>query len=59
MNVNNAQSIISNSNTWERINNKLIRECLRITPHAEKYLNMEQLTEYMEILDPDRVQPNQ
>ena len=31
---------------------------MRITPHAEEYLNMEQLSEYMEISDPDRVQPS-
>ena len=49
MNINNTQKIISNSNTWENSYNKLIREFLRITPHAEEYLNMEQLTEYMKI----------
>ena len=52
MNINNTKNIISNSNTWEDIYNKLIREFLRITPHAEEYLNLEQLTEYMEISDP-------
>ena len=41
MNFNNTLNIISNSNTWENIYNKLIREFLRITPHAEEYLNME------------------
>ena len=52
ININNTQNVISNSNTWESIYNKLIsREFLRITPHADEYLNIEQLTEYMEISD--------
>ena len=58
MNINNTRNVISNSNTWGSIYNKLIREFLRITPHADEYLNIEQLTEYMEISDPDRLQPS-
>ena len=56
MNINNTRNVISNSNTWGSIYNKLIREFLRITPHAN--LNIEQLIEYMEISDPGRIEPS-
>ena len=45
MNINNTQNIISNSNTWGSIYNKLIREFLRITPHTEDYLDVDLIAE--------------
>ena len=49
MNIHNTKNVISSSNTCERIYNRLVDDFLRITPHTEEYLAMEQLTEYMEI----------
>ena len=56
MNINNTKNVISSSNTWEGIYNQLVDDFLRITPHAEEYLTMDQLIEYMEISDHDRIQ---
>ena len=49
-------NVIDSSDTWESIYN--ILDFIRITPHAEESLIMEQLTEYMEISDPDRILPS-
>ena len=56
MNINNTRNVISNSDKWGKTFNKLIDDFIRITPHAEEYLNTEQLSVYMEISDPERTQ---
>ena len=58
MNINSTRNVISNSDTRVGIYNKLVNDFIRITPHAEEYLNTEQLSVYMEISDPDRTQPS-
>ena len=58
MNINNTKNVISDSDTWAGIYNRLVKDFIRITPHAEDNLNTDQLSVYMEISDPDRIQPS-
>ena len=48
ININNTRNVISNSDTWAGIYNKLYNDFIRIAPHAEEYLNTEQLSVYIE-----------
>ena len=58
MNINNTKNVISNSDTWAGIYNRLVNNFIRITPHVKDYRNTEQLSVYMEISDPERIQPS-
>ena len=53
-----TKNVISNSDTRTGINNILVNDFIRITRHAEDYLNTEQFSVYTEISDPDRTQPS-